>query len=109
MWVFTNHGFISIVGLENSPSDFLVQSHFPNHIESFFPNAQVTEKPGTIYRLRTRSPSIRCRDPSKLEGIDIRISELHRRSPIPDHLRTWATWTSTRDVPGAGLVGKILR
>ena len=53
MWLFTNRSFISIVDSENSPGYFMVQSRFPNHIESLFPDAHVTEIPFGPYRFRS--------------------------------------------------------
>jgi hypothetical protein len=52
MWVFTKHGFISIIASENSPTLLMVQSRFPGHIEALFPQAQVSEAPYGIYRFR---------------------------------------------------------
>ena len=56
MWVFTQHGFISITAFENNPASWMVQSRFPNHIEALFPNAHVTEAPYGIYRFRAAVP-----------------------------------------------------
>jgi hypothetical protein len=52
MWVFTKHGFVSIIASENNPTSLMVQSRFPGHIEALFPNAHVTEAPYGIYRFR---------------------------------------------------------
>ena len=56
MWVFSNKGFFSISASENSPGLFVVQSRFANHIEKFFPDAEVTKKPYGILRFRATVP-----------------------------------------------------
>ena len=52
MWLFTNRAFLSIVKHSDKPNVLLVRSRFPNHIQTIFPKAHVTEDVGTDYRYR---------------------------------------------------------
>ena len=52
MWLFTNRAFLSIVRHSDKPNVLLVRSRFPNHIQTIFPKAHVTEDVGTDYRYR---------------------------------------------------------
>jgi len=52
MWVFTKHGFVSIVKSENSPQFLLVRSRFEGHIEALFPTVHVSEVYAADYPYR---------------------------------------------------------
>jgi hypothetical protein len=52
MWIFTNRAFLSIVKHTDKPNVLVVRSRFPNHIQTIFPKAHVTENVGTDYRYR---------------------------------------------------------
>ena len=52
MWLFTNRAFLSVVRHSDKPNILIVRSRFPNHIETVFPGANVTEDTGTDYRYR---------------------------------------------------------
>ncbi len=52
MWLFTSRGFLSIVRHSDRPGALIVRSRFPNHIQTIFPDAHVSEDAGTDYRYR---------------------------------------------------------
>lgn len=60
MWVFTRHGFLSIVALNDSdpgwtgPDRLLVRARFDGHLEALFPGAHIEETRTADYRFRAR-------------------------------------------------------
>jgi hypothetical protein len=106
MWVFTNHSFISIVTSENSPSYFMVQSCFPNHIETLFPDAHVTKRPYGTYRFRTTIPKhvVSQKLLDIAEGIDYQdfknsIPDQHYQTACRDVWTTMNKYTPSSGTP----------
>ncbi|HOG17031.1 MAG TPA: hypothetical protein PLB96_06775 [Syntrophales bacterium] len=97
MWVFTKRGFVSIIASENSPTSFMVQSHFPGHIESLFPNARVTEAPAGYGNYRFRAAVQKQAVAEKLLDIVEHIDYFTFKESIPDEryrkavMDAWAT------------------
>lgn len=54
MWVFTKHGFYSIVQDRDDEETLIVRSRVKGDIENLLPGAKVEEDTGNDYRYRTR-------------------------------------------------------
>lgn len=54
MWVFTKHGFYSIVQDKDNEEYLIVRARVKGDIEYYFPDDPVDEDAGSDYRYRTR-------------------------------------------------------
>ena len=53
MWVFTNHGFYSIVRiLDTNPEKFWIRSRRREHLNTFFSEERILESYGSDYQYR---------------------------------------------------------
>ena len=53
MWVFTNHGFYSIVKIiDTNPEKFWIRSRRREHLNTFFSEERIIESYGSDYQYR---------------------------------------------------------
>ena len=52
MWIFTRHGFISVVAHREEPNTMLVRARCATHLQAILPGAQVHCTPHADYRFR---------------------------------------------------------
>lgn len=56
MWIFTTHGYISVVAHRDQPGDLLIRARRAEHLQALFPDTQVHCTPRADYRYRATVP-----------------------------------------------------
>lgn len=103
MWIFTTHGFISVVAHRSDPGSLLVRARRAEHLQAIFPGQPVTSAIAADYRYRTVMP--RAVFYARLLGEASAITYDNFKDAIPDadyHDAATTVWDVMRELqPGA--------